>query len=72
MTSLYNKNEKLVWPPKTEIDWKISGRNNFFTKNLICSYGHYAPIGCSGFPYRPKKNDIFKFLVVLFDRVMSI
>ena len=72
MTPLYNKNEKLVWPPKPRSDRKISGRNHFFNKNLICSYGHYARIGCSGLPYRPKKNQVFTFLVVLFGRVMSI
>ena len=55
-----------------DLTGKYQVETTFFTKNLICSYGHYAPIGCSGFPYRPKKNQVVTFLVVLFDRVMSI
>ena len=79
----YKSFDELKWPhytiktkvgltPKTKI-WPVKIESKpFFTKNLICSYGHYVPIGCSGFPYRPKKNQVFTFLVVLFDRVMSI
>ena len=71
MTSLYNKNEKLVLIPKPIFYGKIWGRKHFFTKNLICSYGPSAHFGCSGFPCRHKKKHIFTFLVVLFARVMS-
>ena len=62
MTSLYNKNEKWVLPHELRFDWTIWGRNDLFTKNLICSYGPSAHFGCSGFPYRAKNNYVFTLL----------
>ena len=59
-------------PKNPDLTWKYQVETTFFTKNLICSYGPSAHFGCSGFPYRPKKSHTFVFLVVLFDRVMSI
>ena len=64
------KTKSGFYPPKLRFDWKIASQNHFFTKNLICSYGPSAHFGCSTLPYRPKKNQDFTFLVVLFDRAM--
>ena len=75
----YKNFDQLKWPhytikTKSWFDPKNqdSGQNRFCTKNVVCSDGPSAHFGCSGFSDRPKKNHVFTFLVVLFDRAMSI